>query len=413
MVSLNPTENNTKAFFVDALYSDIRKVLINSKANACPMALRLAWHASGTYDKKTNTGGSNGATMRFAPESTDDANAGLGIIRDLVEIVKRQHPQVSYADLYIAFGCAAVEFMGGPRIRFRLGRTDDSDGKRCPANGRLPDAAQGAQHLRDVFHRMGFSDRDIVALSGAHTLGRCHQVRSGFDGPWTRNPLQFDNTYFKLLLGLDWVPRKWDGPLQYEDTATGKLMMLPTDLVLTEDPKFRPVVEEYAKDQAAFFRDFGSACSRLFALGCPPECQPDYEEPDEAVELTEGATFRYECMHGSLDRAKALKAKGAKVNGCDPVNHRTALHMASFWGHNHLMDFLIQDCQVDPSAVDVEGETALHDAARFGHLEICEKLVKAGCSTGVQSKQGKTALQVAQEQGKHDVVRLLGGQSKL
>ena len=30
-----------------------------------PVFVRLAWHASGTYDKNTNTGGSNGATMRW------------------------------------------------------------------------------------------------------------------------------------------------------------------------------------------------------------------------------------------------------------------------------------------------------------------------------------------------------------
>jgi catalase (peroxidase I) len=29
-----------------------------------PILLRLAWHASGTYDKDTKTGGSNLATMR-------------------------------------------------------------------------------------------------------------------------------------------------------------------------------------------------------------------------------------------------------------------------------------------------------------------------------------------------------------
>ncbi len=42
-----------------------------------PVLVRLAWHASGTYDKQSKTGGSNGATMRFEPESTDGANAGL------------------------------------------------------------------------------------------------------------------------------------------------------------------------------------------------------------------------------------------------------------------------------------------------------------------------------------------------
>ena len=29
-----------------------------------PVLVRLAWHTSGTFDKNTNTGGSNGATMR-------------------------------------------------------------------------------------------------------------------------------------------------------------------------------------------------------------------------------------------------------------------------------------------------------------------------------------------------------------
>jgi len=32
-----------------------------------PVIARLAWHASGTYDKETGTGGSNGATMVTSP----------------------------------------------------------------------------------------------------------------------------------------------------------------------------------------------------------------------------------------------------------------------------------------------------------------------------------------------------------
>lgn len=107
---------------MDALKSEIRRALIDQKANACPIAMRLgaatrlfaaenrtharthsprcfllrmrltrrraAWHSSGTFDRNTCTGGSNGATMRFAPESTDPANEGLSIVRDLVHNVK-------------------------------------------------------------------------------------------------------------------------------------------------------------------------------------------------------------------------------------------------------------------------------------------------------------------------------------
>ena len=57
-----------------------------------PVLLRLAWHASGTYDKETGTGGSNGATMRFSPESDHGANAGLKAARDFLEPVKGEFP---------------------------------------------------------------------------------------------------------------------------------------------------------------------------------------------------------------------------------------------------------------------------------------------------------------------------------
>lgn len=56
--------------------------------------VRLAWHASGTYDKETGTGGSNGATMRFAPESAHGANAGLKAARDFLEPIKGTYPSI-------------------------------------------------------------------------------------------------------------------------------------------------------------------------------------------------------------------------------------------------------------------------------------------------------------------------------
>ena len=48
---------------VNALKAEIRSAIITRKANACPITMRLAWHASGTYSAETKKGGSNGATM--------------------------------------------------------------------------------------------------------------------------------------------------------------------------------------------------------------------------------------------------------------------------------------------------------------------------------------------------------------
>ena len=115
---------------------------------------------------------------------------------------------------------------------------------------------------------MGFNDQEIVALSGAHTLGRCHTDRSGFSGPWTFSPTTFANRYFVELTELKWRKKKWSGPVQYEDKS-GELMMLPTDMALLWDRKFRPHVDKYAADEEAFFRDFAAAFGKLLALGVP------------------------------------------------------------------------------------------------------------------------------------------------
>ena len=343
------------------------------KVNACPMAVRLAWHSSGTFEKEGMTGGSNGAGMRFEPESTDGANAGLGIIRDLLKPVSDHNPEVSKADIWVAAGANAVEFLGGPKVPHAFCRTDHADGSKCPPNGRLPDGSQGAQHLRDVFYRMGFNDKEIVALSGAHTLGRMHLSRSGFDGPWTTKPLSFDNEYFKNLLDRTWVKKEYAGNDMFEDAETRTLGMLPTDIALTTDPAFLPWVQKYAADEQLFFTDFSAAFSKLLAnnTGCP------YEEIGRVAATTDtqraSKEFREYSMHGSEREVRRL-APLADPTEVEATSGRTALHKAAFWGHSHLVPFLAE-CGVPVNAQDFNGDTALHDASRFGHTKVVEQLL--------------------------------------
>lgn len=152
-------------FYDKAARSAVSAAIVSKKANVCPFTVRLAWHASGTYDQSKagakDQGGSNGATMRFEPEITDGANAGLALMHDILKPLKKQFPELSYADLWTLAGVQAIKLTGGPDVPFAYGRLDEADNSTCPANGRLPDAAQGAEHLRDVFYRMGFDDKAI------------------------------------------------------------------------------------------------------------------------------------------------------------------------------------------------------------------------------------------------------------
>lgn len=181
----------------------------NDGTSIGPTLVRLAWHASGTYSVKDKTGGSNGATMRFSPECDWGANAGLKLAREFLEPLKAKYPHVSYADLWTLAGVVAIENMGGPKIPWRHGRTDATEPTRVP-DGRLPAADSGsrqkdAAHIREVFGRQGFTDREMVALIGCHAVGRCHTDASGYWGPWTNAETTFSNDYFRLLLEESWT----------------------------------------------------------------------------------------------------------------------------------------------------------------------------------------------------------------
>lgn len=285
------------------------KDMIN-RLNCNPILVRLAWHDSGTYDQRIKDfpqcGGANGA-IRFDPEMNMGANAGLAKAKRYLDEIHNKHPSVSWADLIQMASALAVECAGGPKIPMKYGRVSVNGPDGCVGptsregfggNAGLPDAkppfgcgaADAATHLRNVFtKKMGFDDQEIVALSGAHTIGRAFKDRSGTcpfgytnpskyttsdciarkDGasgigmaggcPWTKNWLTFDNGYFTQYKVAD---------------ADSDLIWFPTDAALHTDPGFKPTFDKYAADQGAFFADYAKAHKKLSELGCrfdPPE----------------------------------------------------------------------------------------------------------------------------------------------
>ncbi|KAK4756209.1 hypothetical protein SAY87_006336 [Trapa incisa] len=289
-----------------------------------PILVRLGWHDAGTYNKNIEEwpkrGGANGS-LRFEIELKHAANAGLVNALKLLEPIKDKYSELTYADLFQLASATAVEEAGGPKIPMKYGRVDVSGPEECPEEGRLPDAGppSPADHLRDVFYRMGLSDKEIVALSGAHTLGRARLERSGWgkpetkytkDGPgapggqsWTVKWLKFDNSYFKDI----------------KERRDEDLLVLPTDAILFEDPSFKVYAEKYAENQEAFFRDYAEAHAKLSNLGAkfdPPEGLLIDDGPAKAApEKFEAAKYSYQKRELSDTMKQKIRAEYEAVGG--------------------------------------------------------------------------------------------------
>ncbi|MCO5547219.1 hypothetical protein L7F22_000664 [Adiantum nelumboides] len=151
---------------------------LTAEKNCAPILVRLAWNVARTFDVNSKTCGTFG-TIWNLEELAHLATVGLFIAVNLLEPIKKQFPILSYAEFYQLAGVVAVEATGGPEFPFHLGRQDKTE---SPKEGRLPDVTKGSSHFRDVFGHMGLGDKKIVALSSAHTLGRCHKDRSSFEG---------------------------------------------------------------------------------------------------------------------------------------------------------------------------------------------------------------------------------------
>lgn len=284
-----------KAYKEDLLKARQMVIAKIGEISCGPILIRTAWHDSGTFDKAIEgkapwpcAGGAIGS-IRYDKEIKAAPNAGLAkAITSYLQPIKTACPLVSWADLIQLASAESVRAMGGPTIAMRYGRVDaDKSPDESIAPFGLPDARapfgggpackdDPAAHLRYVFYKYGFNDQEIVALSGAHTVGRAFADRSGtveygYTKPtaytlkgcpfaqmsqtnggqsWTKEWLKFDNSYFRLPGNSD-----------------RELLAFPTDMVLATDPGFKPFFELYARDEGKFFADYAVAHKKLSELG--------------------------------------------------------------------------------------------------------------------------------------------------
>ncbi len=197
-----------------------------------------------------------------------------------------------------------------------------------------PDPLKTAAMVRETFARMAMNDEETVALTaGGHTVGKAHgngsaanlgpapegadineaglgwmnhttrsigrdTVTSGLEGAWTSHPTQWDNGYFKLLLGYEWELTKspaganqWepinisedDKPVDVEDPSKRyNPMMTDADMAMKMDPAYRAISEKFAADQGYFSEVFARAWFKLTHRDLGPKAR--YFGPDVPAE---------------------------------------------------------------------------------------------------------------------------------
>jgi catalase-peroxidase len=181
--------------------------------------------------------------------------------------------------------------------------------------GGVPDALQSARDIRETFHRMGMNDEETVALTvGGHTFGKAHgagdakkvgvspegadiaqqglgwisghesgmgdhTITSGIEGAWTPTPIQWDMSYFDMLLDHDYeLVRSPAGAKQWQPVGNpgetlapaahtpGKrvpTMMTTADMAMKFDPEYRKVMEKFRGNPDYFGDAFARAWFKL------------------------------------------------------------------------------------------------------------------------------------------------------
>ncbi|CAN6230136.1 unnamed protein product [Urochloa humidicola] len=181
---------------------------------------------------------------------------------------------VSCADILVLATKHAVHLAGGPWISMPLGRNDSlGPAPREVVTGSLPAPNADVTALINKFRDKGLGGEDLVALSGAHTVGK---ARCGSLGDRTSRPNPNDAfaNYLARFCGnnadrqhsLDVItPDTFDK--QYFVDLRNRQGVLTTDQGLYGDLRTKWLVDGFADNQGWFYGQFADSMIKMSRLG--------------------------------------------------------------------------------------------------------------------------------------------------
>ncbi|XP_010552918.1 PREDICTED: peroxidase P7-like [Tarenaya hassleriana] len=200
---------------------------------------------------------------------------GFDVIDNIKTAAEKACPGiVSCADILAIAARDGVVLLGGPSWEVKLGRRDSRTASQSAANRDIPAPTFNLSRLVSSFSNVGLSARDMVALSGGHTIGqaRCttfrariyneKNINSAFAATRQRNCPRTNGSGDGNLAPLDiQTPTKFDN--NYFKNLMVQKGLLHSDQELFNGGSTDSIVRTYGTKPATFSSDFTAAMIRM------------------------------------------------------------------------------------------------------------------------------------------------------
>ncbi|GLU14939.1 hypothetical protein SLE2022_314780 [Rubroshorea leprosula] len=269
----------------------------NFYANTCPKALATIKSAvASAVQKEARMGASllrlhfhdcfvNGCDASILLDDTanltGEKNAGpnANSVRgyEVIDTIKSQLENlcpgvVSCADIVAVAARDSTVALGGPSWTVLLGRRDSTTASQTAANSNLPSPLSSLSALITAFSNKGFTAKEMVALSGSHTIGqaRCTTFRTRI-----YNDTNVDSTFAASLRGNcpstggdnNLAPLDTTSPTSFDNAYFKNLLnkkgLLHSDQELFNGGSTDSQVTAYSNNAGAFSTDFANAMVKM------------------------------------------------------------------------------------------------------------------------------------------------------